>query len=218
MSVIGLLGKKLGMTQVFDDDGQAIPVTALEAGPCTVVQVKTEDRDGYEALQLGFGDGEKDARQNQPLAGHFEKHSVEPRKHLREFPVVDPEAYESGDEITVDLFEEIDRVDVRGTTKGRGFSGMVKRHGAGTGPKTHGSRNIREPGSIGHAADPSRVFPGKRMPGQYGNQTQMMENLDVVRVDSERDVLLVKGSVPGPEDGIVEILFCKDERPEVDHD
>ncbi len=212
MSVIGLLGKKAGMTQVFKDDGTAIPVTVLEAGPCTVVQLKTEETDGYTAVQLGFGQASRQERENQAFSGHFEEAGVEPKKHLREFPVLDVEAYEPGDEVTVEIFEDVEKVNVRGTTKGRGFSGMVRRHGASTGPKSHGSRNVREPGATGQAADPSRVFKGKKMPGQYGANTDMQENLEVVRVDSDRNALLVKGSVPGHEEGVVEILFSKQDR------
>ncbi len=212
MSVLGLLGKKAGMTQVFDEDGTAIPVTVLEAGPCVVVQVKTDESDGYTALQLGFGRPARQERENQPYAGHFEQAGVEPKKHLREFPVADVEGYEPGDDVTVDIFEDVEKVDVRGTTRGRGFSGMVRRHGSSTGPKSHGSRNIRKPGATGQAADPSRVFKGKKMPGQYGNETDTQENLEVVRVDPDRDVLLVKGSVPGHEEGIVEIYYSKQDR------
>ncbi len=215
MSVIGLIGKKAGMTQVFEGEGTAIPVTVIKAGPCVVVQRKTEDRDGYEAVQLGFGEASKSERRNQPYAGHFKKAGVEPRKHLSEFAVDDPETYEPGDEITVEIFEDVEKVDVQGTSKGHGFSGMVKRHGASTGPKSHGSRNVREPGSTGQAADPSRVFKGKKMPGQYGGDTKTMENLTVVRVDPDRDALLVKGSVPGPEDGILRITICKNEQDHV---
>jgi len=212
MSVIGLLGRKSGMTQVYDESGTAIPVTVLEAGPCVVVQVKTEDRDGYTALQLGFGEASRQERENQAYAGHFERAGVDPRKHVREFPVGSVDEYEPGDEVTVDIFGDVERVDVRGTTRGRGFSGLVRRHGASTGPKSHGSRNIRKPGATGQAADPSRVFKGKKMPGQYGAKKDMQENLDVVRVDTERDALLVKGSVPGHEEGVVEILYSKDDR------
>lgn len=216
MSVIGLLGKKAGMTQVFADDGEAIPVTVLEVGPCVVVQKKTEERDGYRAVQLGYGEASNSEKRNKPYSGHFEKAGVEPRKYLREFPVTEEgDELSPGDEIGVDLFEDVEKVDVQGTSKGHGFSGMVKRYGTSTGPKSHGSRNVREPGSTGQAADPSRVFKGKKMPGQHGAKTTTVENLDVVRVDSDRNALLVKGSVPGPEEGIVEVSLSKQDRKDV---
>lgn len=215
MSVIGLFGKKAGMTQVFSDDGEAIPVTVIKAGPCVVVQKKTDERDGYEAIQLGFGEASSSEEQNQPYSGHFEEAGVEPRKHLGEFPATDLSEFDLGDEVGVDIFEDVEKVDVQGTSKGHGFSGMVKRYGASTGPKSHGSRNVRRPGSTGQAADPSRVFKGKKMPGQYGADTKTMENLEVVRVDGDRDALLVKGSVPGPEDGLLRIMFSKKDREDV---
>lgn len=199
------------MTQVFDDDSTAIPVTVLKAGPCTVVQLKTEDQDGYTAAQLGFEDGSKKAKKNQPYAGHFEKHDIEPKKHLSEFPILKDEELSPGEDLTVEMFEDIEKVDVCGTSKGKGFSGLVKRHNASTGPKSHGSRCIREPGSIGHAADPSRVFKGKKMAGQMGNAKTTIENLEVVRIIPEKEVLLVKGSVPGPNDGLVRIQASKKE-------
>ncbi len=212
MSILGILGEKEGMTQVFDDDGTALPVTAIEAGPCPVVQVKTEESDGYTAVQVGFGEASGDKKDKLPWKGHFERAGVEPCKHLREFPVLDPDEYEPGDDVTVEIFEDVDLVDVSGVTKGHGFSGMVKRHGANTGPKAHGSRSVREPGAIGHAADPSRVFPGKEMPGQHGNEQRTMQNLEVVRVDADRNLLLVKGSVPGPKGGLLDVMISKKEQ------
>ncbi len=200
----GLLGKKLGMTRIFQEGGGMITVTVLEAGPCPVVQRKTADRDGYEAVQLGYG--EKPGRlANKPESGHFAKANVSPRRILREFPVESAEELKQGDEIKADLFAPGDRVDVTGLSKGRGFAGVIKRWGFGGAPETHGSNHHREPGSIGQAADPSKVFKNKKLPGRMGNRRVTVQNLEVVQVDPEKNVLIVRGAVPGANGGIVEV-------------
>ena len=197
----GILGTKLGMTQVFTDDGTVVPVTVVKAGPCPVVQVRTPDRDGYRAVQLGFGDAKRRNR-NKPLSGHFAKAGIEPTRRLFE---VDLDGdWSPGDVVTVDLFTVGERVDVTGKTKGKGFSGVMKRHGfAGLGAG-HGAHKVhRAPGSIGACATPARVFPGTRMAGRYGNARVTKQNLELVGVDPERNLLLVKGSVPGSNGSLV---------------
>ena len=200
--VNGLLGRKLGMTRIFTEEGRWIDVTLLEAGPCTVVQRKTEERDGYNAVQVGFG-GVKEARCNKPLRGHFAKAGVDPAKVLREFRVEAVDELKPGDEIRTDIFKAGDRVDVLGTTKGKGFQGVMKRHGFGGGPGTHGSNFHRAPGSIGQSADPSKVIKGKRLPGQMGNVRRTTQNLEVVRVDHDKNLLVIRGAVPGAKGGVV---------------
>ena len=200
----GILGKKVGMTQVFKENGDVVPVTVVKAGPCPVVQKKTETVDGYEAVQLGFEDA-KEFRVNKPESGHFEKHDVEPKKYIKEFRMDGTEELETGDEITVETFSAGEKVDVTGTSKGKGFAGTVKRWNFNTGPKTHGSRNYRLPGSIGQSADPARVFKGKKMPGRMGRDKVTVQNLEVVKVDSEKNLLLIKGGLPGPKKGLLEI-------------
>lgn len=200
----GILGKKLGMTGVFTPDGKFVPVTVIEAGPCVVTQIKTRDTDGYDALQLGF-DGKRKDRVNKPLQGHFEKSGDKCFRFLKEFPVENPADYSLGQELTVEMFKAGERVDVVGTSKGRGFSGTIKRHGFHRGPMTHGSRNIRRPGSIGCSAWPSKVIKGKKMPGQYGNDRKTIRNLEIVDVRTQENVLLVKGAIPGAESGLVAI-------------
>ncbi|MGM0501320.1 MAG: 50S ribosomal protein L3 [Bacillota bacterium] len=200
----GILGKKVGMTQVFKENGEVVPVTVVKAGPCPVVQKKTEAVDGYEAVQLGFEDA-KEGSVTKPEAGHFEKHDVEPKKYVKEFRMAGAEELETGDEVTVENFEAGEKVDVIGTSKGKGFAGTVKRWNFNTGPKTHGSRNYRLPGSIGQSADPARVFKGKKMPGRMGREKVTVQNLEVVKVDSEKNVLLIKGGLPGPKKGLLEI-------------
>lgn len=201
----GLIGRKVGMTQVFTAEGDVIPVTALEAGPCWVVQKKTPERDGYTAVQLGFGD-KKVKRTTKPLRGHFEKHALTPKRWLREFHV-DAEtltALQEGQEVSGDMFADLRYVDVTGTSKGRGFSGVMKRHGFGGKPMSHGTHeSFRGGGSIGAAADPARVFKNTRMAGQYGNVRVTTRNLEVVRFVKEQNLLLVKGAVPGPNGGMV---------------
>jgi large subunit ribosomal protein L3 len=205
--VQGLIGKKLGMTQVFDDEGRVIPVTVLKAGPCVVVQKKTMASDGYQAVQLGLVE-ERPARANKPLAGHFEKAGVAAARRLREFGFTEGEEEEIavGDQVLVqDVFAPDDRVDILGRTIGRGFQGVIKRHGFGGGRATHGSMFHRAPGSIGQSASPSRVLKGMRGPGHMGNRRNTVKNLKVVRVDTDRNLLLVKGSVPGSRGNYVQI-------------
>ena len=202
--VNGLLGKKLGMTRVFTDDGRWVEVTVLEAGPCTVVQRKTEDTDGYEAVQLGFGDV-KESRCTKPEAGHFKKHGVDLKRKLREFRVDSSSTLQPGDEIKADIFAEGDRVDISGTSKGKGFAGVIKRHGFKGGPGAHGSHFHRTPGSIGQSADPAKVYKNKKMPGQMGNVRITVQNLEVFSVDAEKNLLLVRGAVPGAPGGLVRV-------------
>jgi large subunit ribosomal protein L3 len=200
--VNGLMGKKLGMTRVFREAGQWVPVTVIEAGPCTVVQVRTADKDGYGAAQLGFGE-RKESRCTKPLKGHFDKAGVAPRRWLREFRIAGDGELNPGDEIKVDLFEVGEKVHVTGTSKGKGFQGVMKRHGFGGGPGGHGSHAHREPGSVGMAADPARVLKGKKLPGQMGRERVTVRNLEVVSVDAEKNLVLVRGNVPGPNGGLV---------------
>ena len=204
----GLLGKKLGMTGFFTPEGRHLPVTVIEAGPCVVTQIKTRATDGYDALQLGFGEKRK-SRVNKPLQGHYKKSGEQCFRYLREFSVDNPEEYNLGQEITVDMFNVGDRVDVVGTTKGRGFAGVIKRYGFHRGPMTHGSRNVRRPGSIGCSAWPAKVIKGKKMPGQYGNDRKTIRNLEIVDIRSEDNVILVKGAVPGAESGVMTVNELK---------
>ncbi|MBN2256002.1 MAG: 50S ribosomal protein L3 [Deltaproteobacteria bacterium] len=198
----GLLGKKLGMTQIFWDDGDAIPVTVLEAGPCFVIQKKTKEKDGYDAIQLGFGH-KKEKNVTKPLKGHMDKTGKGYFRYMREFRTASPEQYEVGQELGADLFAVGDRIDVIGTTKGRGFAGVIKRHGFHGGRATHGSMFHRAPGSIGASADPSRVFKGTRLPGQMGNKRHTVQNLIVVGVKPDQNIILVRGAVPGAKNGFV---------------
>ncbi len=198
-----IIGRKVGMTQIFDEKGYVIPVTAIEAGPCVVAQVKSEEKDGYSAVQLGFGDV-KDKHINKPAKGHFAKSKLTVKKHLREFRV-DTADVNVGDEVKADVFAAGDKVDVQGTTKGKGFQGVIKRHGQHRGPMGHGSMYHRRPGSMGSTSTPGRVFKGKKLPGHMGVGTVTIQNLDVVRVDLDKNVILVKGSVPGPKGAILKI-------------
>lgn len=198
-----IIGKKVGMTQIFDENGYVIPVTVIEAGPCVVAQVKSEDTDGYNAIQLGFGEV-KDKHINKPEKGHFAKSKLTAKKHLREFRV-DAADVKVGDEVKADVFAAGEKVDIQGTTKGKGFQGVIKRHGQHRGPMGHGSMYHRRPGSMGSTSTPGRVFKGKKLPGHMGVQTVTIQNLDVVRVDMDKNVLLVKGSVPGPKGAILKI-------------
>jgi large subunit ribosomal protein L3 len=193
----GIIGKKIGMTSMFDENGKNIPCTVIEAGPCVITQVKTLETDGYNALQLGFDD-QKERRINQPKAGHFKKAKVSPKKKLVEFRDFDGD-YKLGDTLTVDIFEEGEYVDVVGTSKGKGFQGVVKRHNfGGVGDATHGQHNrMRAPGSIGAASYPARVFKGMRMAGQMGNKRVKETNLMIMKVFAEKNLILVKGAVPG---------------------
>lgn len=191
-----ILGTKLGMTQIFADDGTVVPVTVVEAGPCTVVQKKTTDTDGYDAIKVGFG-AAKEARMGKPIKGQFAKAGVEVKKHLRELKLEDISGCEVGQEIKADIFNKGDIVDVYGISKGKGFAGAIKRHNQHRGPMSHGSGYHRGVGSMGAHSDPSRVFKGKNLPGHMGSERVTVQNLEVVRVDVERNVLLVKGAVPG---------------------
>jgi large subunit ribosomal protein L3 len=197
-----ILGRKLGMTRVFTPDGRWIEVTLVQAGPCTVVQRKTSERDGYEAVQVGFED-KSERRVNKPTAGHFAKNGVTPKKVLKEFRVSADVALKPGDTITTDIFKQGDRVDVQGRSKGKGFGGVVKRHGFGGGPGTHGSHSHRATGSIGQSADPSKVYKGKRMAGHMGNENVTTQNLEVLLVDAEKNLLGVRGAIPGANGGLV---------------
>lgn len=198
-----ILGKKIGMTQIFDENGRAIPVTVVETGPCTVVQIKTKDSDGYEAVQLGFGEI-KEKKLIRPIKGHFTKANVTPKKHLREFRLEEI-SYKVGDEIKADIFTAGEAVDVTGTTKGKGFQGVIKRHGQARGPMGHGSMYHRRPGSMGSTSTPGRVFKGKNLPGHMGCETVTVQNLEIVKVDLDKNVLLIKGSVPGVKGAILKI-------------
>ncbi|MGM0451859.1 MAG: 50S ribosomal protein L3 [Thermodesulfobacteriota bacterium] len=200
----GMLGKKLGMTSLFGSNGQYIPVTVIQAGPCTVTQVKTKGNDGYNALQLGFGEKKK-ARATKPLQGHFDKSGGRCYSILREFSVENPDDFQAGQTVSLDMFSVGDKINVVGKTKGRGFAGVTKRHGFSLGRKTHGSRNYREPGAIGMSAWPSKVAKGKKMPGRYGNARQTMRNLEVVDIRPDQNLLLVKGAVPGPVNAVIEL-------------
>jgi large subunit ribosomal protein L3 len=201
------------MTGLFLPDGQYVPVTVIEAGPCVVTQIKTAETDGYNALQLGFGK-KKESRANKPLKGHFRKSDSGAFDFVKEFAVGDPGEYSLGQQITLDIFKVGERVDVVGTTKGRGFAGVMKRHGFHGGRKTHGSHSHRIPGSVGCSASPAKIIKGKKMPGQYGNDRQTMRNLKVVDIRPEDNLILLKGAVPGSKSGLVTInklRFSKDE-------
>lgn len=198
-----ILGKKLGMTQVFSPEGKIIPVTVVEAGPCHIAQVKTVDNDGYNAIQIGFG-AIKAVHVNQPMKGHFDKAGVEPVKYLREVRVKDAAGYNIGDTVSVDIFAPGETVDVSGVSKGKGFAGTIKRWNDRRGPMSHGSKSHRRPATAG-AKGPARVFKGKHSPGQLGHENVTVQNLEVVRVDAERNLLLVKGALPGPKHGLLMI-------------
>ena len=198
----GIIGKKIGMTQIFDEIGNVIPVTIIEAGPCYVAQKKTAETDGYDAVQLGFMDA-KEKHTNKPTQGHFAKAGVSAKKHLKEFRLDDCSAINVGDVITADTFAAGDKVDVTGITKGRGYTGVVKRWNHHMLRATHGTGPIhRQPGSMG-VIDPARIFKNKKMPGQYGNEQVTVLNLKVVKIDSEKNLIAVKGAIPGAKDGIV---------------
>ena len=200
----GILGKKVGMTQYFTEAGELIPVTVVEVTPNVVLQLKTIENDGYEAVQLGFDDL-REVLSNRPAKGHVAKANATPKRFIREFNNVELSEYEVGQEITVDVFKAGDIVDVTGTSKGKGFQGAIKRHGQSRGPMAHGSRYQRRPGSMGGASFPSRVFKGKALPGQMGGDRITIQNLEVVKVDAERNVILIKGNVPGSKKSLVEI-------------
>ena len=199
-----LIGRKVGMTQIFDEEGKVIPVTAIEVGPCTVTQIKTVEQDGYTAVQLGFGEV-KERKLNKPELGHLSKNKLAPKKYLREFRLDSVEGMKVGDELKADVFAVGDKVDVQGTSKGKGFQGVIKRHGQSRGPMGHGSMYHRRPGSMGPTSTPGRVFPGKNLPGHMGVETVTIQNLEVVKVDLDKNVILVKGSVPGAKGSILKI-------------
>ena len=205
----GIIGKKIGMTQIFDESGKVVPVTVIEAGPCTVVQKKTAENDGYEAVQMGFGDA-KANKVNKPMKGHFDKADVAPKKSLREFRFDDCGAYNVGDIIKADTFACGDMVDVCGTSKGKGYAGAIKRHGNRTLRASHGTGPVeRQPGSMGAISDPSRIFKGKGMAGHMGAERVTIQNLEVVKVDAENNLIAVKGAIPGPKGGLVFVTDSK---------
>jgi len=204
----GILGRKVGMTQIYVADGTAIPVTVIKAGPCLVVQRKTADTDGYEAVQIGLVE-EKPAKPNQPQAGHFKKAGVAPVRKVEEFRLDSGEELKAGDEVKASMFNEQDYVDVVGTSKGKGFQGVMKRHNFAGGRGSHGSMFHRAPGSIGSSAYPSRVFKGMRMTGRMGGERVTTKNLQIVKVDAEQNLIYVRGAVPGPRSGYVAIRRAK---------
>jgi large subunit ribosomal protein L3 len=201
--VDGLLGKKLGMTQVLNEDGLAIPVTIVQAGPCVVVQRKTVATDGYDAVQLGLVEFVKGKRVGKPMAGHFKKADVPPVRFLREIRLSGDDDVKAGDRVQADIFKAADRISVTGTSKGRGFAGVIKRHGFHGGGATHGSMFHRAPGSIGQSAYPSRVFKGTRMPGHMGVDRVTVQGVRIIEVDAEKNLLYLRGAVPGPNGGYV---------------
>ncbi|WP_313756273.1 50S ribosomal protein L3 [Tissierella sp.] len=199
-----IMGRKIGMTQIFKEDGSVVPVTVVEAGPLVVVQKKTVEIDGYNAIQIGFQDI-KEQRINKPMKGHFNKGNVAYKKYLKEFKVENPDEYEIGQEIKADVFAEGDLVDVIGVSKGKGTQGVIKRHGFGRGRESHGSKFHRAPGGMSAGTYPGRVFKGHRMAGRMGNERVTVQNLEVVRVDADKNLILIKGAIPGPKKGIVTI-------------
>lgn len=199
----GILGRKIGMTQYFTEDGELVPVTVVEAEDNVVLQKKTAEDSGYEAIQIGYFN-ERESRANKPMKGHAEKANTTPKRHVREIRNADTEAYEVGQEVTVEIFEAGDKVDVTGTSKGKGFQGVIKRHNHARGPKSHGSRFHRAPGSLG-SIDAMRVFKGTKLPGRMGGKQVTVQNLEIVKVDADKNVLLVKGNIPGPKKSMVKI-------------
>ena len=199
-----ILGTKVGMTQIFNEDGVLTPVTVLQAGPCVVTQVKTVENDGYSAVQVGFVD-KREKLVNKPLKGHFDKAGVSYKRYVRELKLEDAESYALAQEIKADIFAAGDKIDVTAISKGKGFQGAIKRHGQHRGPMAHGSKFHRHAGSNGACSDPSKVFKGKKMPGQMGHKKITIQNLEVVRVDADKNLLLVKGAVPGPKKALVTV-------------
>lgn len=206
---IGILGTKLGMTQIFDEAGRAIPITVIQAGPCTVTQVKTVESDGYTAVQLGYEEV-KEKSLNKPELGHLSKAGAVPLRHLTEYRLSETPTYELGQQVTVDIFSTGQLVDVCGKSIGRGFAGYQKRHGFARGPMSHGSKNHRLPGSTGAGTTPGRVYPGKRMAGQLGNKRVTLRKLSIVRIEADRNLLLIKGSLPGKPGALVSITPAKE--------
>lgn len=199
-----MIGRKIGMTQIFKEDGSVVPVTVIEAGPLVVVQKKTVEKDKYNAIQVGFANI-KEQRINKPMKGHFNKGNLEYKKYLMEFKVENPDAYEIGQELKADVFAAGDMVDVTGTSKGKGTAGVIKRHGFGRGRETHGSKFHRAPGGLSAGTYPGRVFKGHRMGGRMGNERVTIQNLEIVRIDAEKNLILIKGAIPGPKKGLVKI-------------
>jgi large subunit ribosomal protein L3 len=205
--VTTILGRKLGMTQVWSEDDRLLPVTVIEAGPCVVTQVKTGKKDGYSAIQVGFGEI-AERKVNRPMKGHFDKAGVEPKRHMTEIRTDEDGAYKVGATITVDAFADAKSVHVTGVSKGTGFAGVMKRHNFKGGPGGHGSHSHRVPGSVGQCATPARIFKGKKMPGHMGSEVVTVRNLDVVRIDSEQNLLIVKGAVPGGKGALLTIRMA----------
>lgn len=199
-----ILGRKIGMTQIFDENGKVVPVTVIQAGPCPVIQKKTVEKDGYDAIQVGFED-KREKLVNKPMKGQFNKAGVSPKRFIKELRLEDTSAYEVGQEINVDAFQPGDKVDVTGTSKGKGFAGVIKRWNFHIGPKSHGSKFHRAPGSQGASSDPSRTFKNRKMPGQMGHVTRTVLNLEVVKTIPEKNLILIKGGVPGPKKGYLVI-------------
>jgi len=202
--VTTILGRKLGMTQVWSEDDKLVPVTVIEAGPCVVTQVKTAKKDGYDAVQIGFGEI-AERKVNKPMAGHFEKAGVEAKRHLAEVRLAEGGSIKAGDSITVEAFADVKSVHVTGVSKGKGFAGVMKRHNFSGGRGGHGSHSHRIPGSVGQCATPSRIFRGKKLPGHMGTDTVTVRNLDVVKIDAEQNLLIVKGAVPGAKGALLSI-------------
>jgi large subunit ribosomal protein L3 len=203
--VIGLLGNKIGMTQIFDESGNIIPVTILKVGPCIVTQIKTKVKDGYDAIQVGYSYSSNKSL-TQPQLGHLQKSNIQPLKYLKEFRIDSIHKFEIGQIINVELFSAGQLVNIKGKTIGKGFSGLQKRHNFARGPMTHGSKNHRAPGSIGMGTTPGRVFPGKKMSGQLGNKVKTIKNMKVIQLDSKENILVLKGSVPGKPGNLVSII------------
>jgi len=204
--VRGILGKKIGMTQIFDDEGRAVPVTVVEAGPCVVVQRKSEGSDGYEAVQIGLVESSPKRHASKPIMGHFQKAGIPPTRFVAEVPVDSDDESKPGDSVLADIFSADEKVRIVGKSKGRGFQGVIKRHHFGGGRATHGSMFHRAPGSIGRSATPSRVFPGQKMPGHMGDKRITIKNAQIVKVDVERNLLFLKGGVPGARNSYIRIV------------
>ena len=202
---IGLLGNKIGMTQIFDESGNIIPVTILKVGPCVVTQIKTKLKDGYDSIQIGYGNVSNKLL-NQPKLGHLQKSNIQPLKYLKEFKVSEQDEFEIGQVLNVESFSPGQFVNIKGKTIGKGFSGLQKRHNFSRGPMTHGSKNHRAPGSIGMGTTPGRVLPGKKMSGQLGNKTTTIKKLKVIQINSEENILVIKGSVPGKPGNLLKIV------------
>ena len=201
----GLLGNKIGMTQIFDESGNIIPVTILKVGPCVVTQLKTQSKDNYNSIQIGYGNTSSKTL-NQPELGHLQKSNIQPLRYLKEFRVNQPDEFQVGQILTVDLFTPGQFINIKGKSIGKGFSGLQKRHNFHRGPMTHGSKNHREPGSIGMGTTPGRVLPGKKMAGQLGNTTTTIKNLKVIQINSKENILVIKGSIPGKPGNLLSII------------